>query len=121
MIKKTKMDGFKDNRGELMWTSIKLLDFNFKYLTIGTLKTSYVRGGHYHKRIEEKLMCISGELIFNLDDESILLEPGDIVDIPTNKVHTIRNIKKELATFIEFKSEEFDESDPDTYKQDTTD
>lgn len=121
MIQKTTLQTYKDIRGNLMWTSPKLLDFNYKYLTMGTVKPNCSRGGHYHNRISEKLLCLHGSLVFQLDNESTVIGPGDIVDIPTGKTHTITNVGIMTAVFIEFKDEEYDESDPDTYKQDTTD
>lgn len=114
-MKEKTTERYSDDRGDLFFTSPKILNFDYKYLTFGTLKSQAYRGGHYHKRIEEKLMCIKGKLIFKLDEKEIEIEAGDIVDIPKGTVHTIFNKDDEYACFIEFKSEEFDENDKDTF------
>jgi mannose-6-phosphate isomerase-like protein (cupin superfamily) len=121
MIKKERADGFEDHRGMLFWASPKILDFEYKYLTIGTLKPGYQRGNHYHKRIEEKLLVIEGELQYierkvnTLSFKRTILRAGDIVFIPKYHVHTITNLTDEIAVFIEFKDEEYDINDTDTY------
>jgi mannose-6-phosphate isomerase-like protein (cupin superfamily) len=116
-IKKEKLGNFRDKRGILMWVSPKLLKFNYKYLTMGTLKYGCKRGNHYHKKIKEKLLCISGKMTFKLDNDAVDIEEGDIVDIPVNCVHTIYNPFEEIAVFVEFKSEEFSESKHDTFNR----
>lgn len=116
MIKIKKCNGFKDFRGNLFWASPKIIKFNYKYLTFGTLNPNTFRGGHYHKHTKEKLMCISGEFVFFLNNEWKIVKEGEIVDIPKNKTHTIYNHTNVISTFIEFKSEEFDKNDTDTYK-----
>lgn len=117
MFEIKKLDAFKDNRGAIMFASNSLLDFDYKYLTIGTMMPGSIRGGHYHKRIEEKLACVCGEITIELDDSVYVLYSGDIIDIPTNVVHTLYNTGNELAVFVEFKSEEYDKNDNDTYKR----
>ena len=117
MIKTKFCEGHGDNRGLILWTSPKLMNFDYKYLTIGTIKPKCIRGGHYHKRTEEKLLCLSGTMDITIGDESTTLTEGEIVDIPIEKKHTVINIGKELATFVEFKSKEFDEDDKDTFEK----
>lgn len=114
-MKQNKVESFFDNRGHLMFASPKTLDFDYKYLTMGTVNQGCKRGGHYHKRIEEKLLLLSGKLIFDLDGEVIKMEAGDIIDIPVGATHTILNVEKETATFIEFKDEEFNPDDKDIF------
>jgi quercetin dioxygenase-like cupin family protein len=113
MINKKLIGIFEDDRGHLLWASQNLLDFKYKYLTMGTINPGCKRGGHFHKQISEMIMCISGTIILQLDSESIELNPGEIATIPVNVVHTVFNDKenKETATFIEFKSEEFGKED----------
>lgn len=64
-------------------------------------------------------MCISGRITAYLDEEKTVLEPGDVVHIPLNTVHTFVNESQETVYFIEFKNVEFDKNNPDTYKVDT--
>ena len=115
MIKKYTLGQYKDNRGIILWASQRLLRFNYKYLTLGTMNPQSIRGGHYHKKIKEKLMCIMGVIRFNLEGEETNLNPGDIVDIPTGKIHTLYNDTKEIVAFIEFKDREFNQKKEDTY------
>ncbi len=119
IIQKKQLGNFRDERGILLWASPKLLDFDFKYLTTGSIEPGSLRGSHYHKKTLEQFMCITGKITCYLDNETTTLEPGDIVGIPVNVVHTFINESSETAYFIEFKNVEFDKNDPDTYKVDT--
>jgi len=115
VINKYSIGQYKDDRGIILWASQTLLQFDYKYLTIGTMKSGSSRGGHYHKKIKEKLMCITGKIRFNLDGDELYLNPGDIVDIPIGCIHTVYNDDCMEASFIEFKSQEFDQKKDDTY------
>jgi quercetin dioxygenase-like cupin family protein len=115
IINKSYLKSFEDDRGLLIWANTDIVGFDYKYLTIGTMKKDTIRGNHYHKRIYEKLLCIAGNLRFKLDDEYTLLYPGDVVEIPIGSVHTVYNDSDELAVFIEFKSEDFNENDKDIW------
>lgn len=119
IIQKRNVGSFKDERGILLWASPTLLSFDYKYLTTGSIEPECFRGSHYHKKTLEQFMCISGSITAYLDEEKTVLEPGDIVHIPLNTVHTFVNESQETAYFIEFKNVEFDKNDPDTYKVDT--
>ncbi|MBI3034056.1 cupin domain-containing protein [Candidatus Woesearchaeota archaeon] len=111
IISKKQLGNHKDERGMLLWISQKLLNFDFKYISIGSIKPGHKRGGHYHKETYEQFMCIAGRIKFVRDDESIVLEAGDIVEIPLGAVHVFINEGKETAYFLEMKSIEFDEQD----------
>jgi quercetin dioxygenase-like cupin family protein len=117
MLTKKQIGMYEDDRGHLLWTSPKLLNFNYKYLTLGTINPGCRRGGHYHKKMKEMIMCVSGKIIFQLENESLELEAGEVTNIPINMVHTVYNEKenKEVAVFIEFKDEEFEMIKEDTY------
>ncbi len=110
---------FRDDRGVLLWASPSLLNFDYKYLTIGSIRPGCTRGGHFHKRTFEQFMCIGGEITYFRDGEKSVLGPGDIIDIPLDTVHTFVNNGAETAYFVEFKSVEFDEDDPDTFHRDS--
>lgn len=79
------------------------------------MKPGVVRGGHYHKDMDEKLMCVVGLITFELDNVKTVIVPGEIVDIPKNCVHTVYNEGNDLAVFVEFKDKEFNEKKDDTY------
>jgi mannose-6-phosphate isomerase-like protein (cupin superfamily) len=119
MINKERIQQFRDDRGMLVFASPTLLDFNYKYLTMGTIEPGCRRGAHYHTRIVERLLCLSGEIEFRLEkngvSESLILYPGEIADIPIHHIHTLLNVGNDVASFVEFKSEEFDQNDKDTY------
>lgn len=112
-----KASGFRDSRGVIYWTSPKLMDFDYKYLTIGTIKPKGVRGGHYHKKIVEKFLCVEGSILAVLDKDTIEMESGDIVDIPAGCNHLFLNIGNTEAFFVEYKDREFNEDDKDTYSK----
>ena len=118
-MKKEKLGNFTDKRGILMWASPKILNFKYKYLTIGTMKPNSIRGNHYHKRTKELFLCIHGSLTVKLGDEKVqwfTLEAGDYMEFPLNIKHTVYNQIPEIASFIEFKSEEYNKNEPDTYQ-----
>ena len=110
-----KVDGFKDERGTIFWASPKILDFDYKYLTLGTINPGTLRGGHYHKTTEEKLLCVTGKLLVILNKEVTVMNDGDIIDIHPNVMHSVINVGETVSTFIEFKSREYTKEDPDTY------
>jgi quercetin dioxygenase-like cupin family protein len=116
IIQKKQLGKFKDERGILLWASPKLLNFNYKYLTIGSIEPGCKRGGHFHKETLEQFMCTGGKIRYSDGKENTVLEPGDIIDIPLNTAHTFTNEWDKTAFFIEFKGTEFDEKHPDTYK-----
>jgi len=115
IIKKKQLGNFKDARGILLWASPTLLNFDYKYLTMGSIEPGCYRGSHYHKKTLEQFMCIEGTLICYMDEETTTLAPGDVVEIPVNSVHTFTNESEKTAYFIEFKNSEFDKNDPDIY------
>jgi len=114
-MKITNLGKFEDERGILTWASPKLLKFDFIYMTMGTMKKGSKRGGHYHKKMHERLICVKGNITFFLEGEKIMLNPGDVVNIPPNYMHTLYNDGEEEAFFVELKSEEFNFKKDDTY------
>lgn len=114
---KTEVQSFTDNRGIIMFTSADLLQFDYNYITLGTVNPGHTRGGHYHKKLHKKILCVSGLLSYSLrkidekDARAGLLNPGEIVDVPPEYVVRVYNEEEDVATFVEFKSEEHDEND----------
>ena len=111
------IEKFSDKRGVIMFASPEILNLPYKYLTVGTIKPGKMRGGHYHKRLHKKTLCVSGILGYTLqyhDTDTILtgsLIEGEYIDIPPGYIITFTNIGKTPAVFIEFKNEEHDEND----------
>jgi len=116
MITQKKLGGHQDERGMLHWLSPKLLDFDYKSIIVGSINPGYKRGGHYHKKTHELLVCVSGKLTFILGEEKTTMEPGDTVEVPLNAMHWLANEGSETAYFLELKSAEFDKNDPDTFR-----
>ncbi len=111
-----------DERGVIMFVSPQLLDFNYQYQTIGTINPGGKRGGHWHKLLHKKMLCVSGLIAYTLkhkytkDDASRpiprgLLFPGQVLDVPPYYIVNFFNEEKEVAVFIEFKDREHDEND----------
>lgn len=100
-------------------------DVKFGQLSYLVINPRCSRGGHYHKRKEEWFCCIHGRCRMDLLDVKTKLKKELILDgsmrafvkIAPCKIHTVTNIDPEkvceLAIII---SEEYNESDPDTFK-----
>lgn len=55
---------------------------------------------HYHPEAEESYYILRGRAKMALDDESMIIEPGQIVLIPPKKNHQITNIGAEDLEFL---------------------
>lgn len=100
-------------------------DVKFGQLSYLTIAPQCSRGNHYHKRKEEWFCCLHGKCEMELTDirsnssRSIMLDSSrrEFVKVKPFENHTITNSefenKCELLIII---SEEYDESDPDTFK-----
>ena len=44
---------------------------------------------HFHKIKEESFYCLSGEVVLTIEDQVLVLKPGDLALIPVGKKHTI--------------------------------
>ena len=47
---------------------------------------------HAHLRIDERLEAVSGDVVFRVGRDEHRLRPGDAVDVPRRKAHTLRNV-----------------------------
>ena len=108
-----KTEGHEDERGVLYWLDKHTMDF--EHVTVGTINPGFKRGGHYHKKMSEKILCVSGTLILKLDETEITMNSGDIEDIPKNCVHTLYNNSTEPGFFIELKDSTFKSNTPDIH------
>jgi mannose-6-phosphate isomerase-like protein (cupin superfamily) len=85
------------------------------YIAYIQLKAGAARGNHYHHFKEEYFYVLEGEAILDLEDietkgrESIPVQAGDLVFLPTRVAHAIRVLKAGHA--IEFSPVRFDPSD----------
>ena len=117
-MEKITLKGHTDDRGDLFWFGKEELGLDFKYVTTGTIHPGCVRGGHYHTKIEERIVCVYGALLVELDDKPTWLFPGDVITVPINTVHKVINAGETTAVFVELKSERIDKGDMDTYRRD---
>jgi mannose-6-phosphate isomerase-like protein (cupin superfamily) len=84
------------------WGSYTVLEegSNYKVKRIEVLpakRLSYQR----HSKRSEHWVVISGTGRITLDDEQIILKPGDAIDVPVGAAHRIENIGEEILAFIE--------------------
>ncbi len=56
---------------------------------------------HYHDKVTETFSCIKGALQMFLNDEYVVLEPGDFLHVPPGAVHAFK-IVREDTRFIGF-------------------
>lgn len=57
-----------------------------------------------HKHEYYHLLCMDqGQLTFTLEDESFVLEPGDLVLVPKGRMHSFQNDCRQSATYYEIK------------------
>ncbi|MEO0471088.1 MAG: cupin domain-containing protein [Bacteroidota bacterium] len=56
-----------------------------------TLKPGFFLGRHHHKIMTEVFYVLEGAVEFILDDQSLLLVPGDTLTVPPNVWHAARS------------------------------
>lgn len=59
---------------------------------------------HYHPNSDESFLCLEGQLIIELQDQLIELNPGQLYTIPTNVLHRTRP-KSERSVNLSFELE----------------
>jgi dTDP-4-dehydrorhamnose 3,5-epimerase-like enzyme len=109
LTKKRIRPAFKDERGAIF----DLLDKE-KIFHIGMLtsKKGSIRGNHYHKKAKQITYVLSGkiELITKNAEQkdakpySLIMEKGDIVDIPPMVCHSIKALEE--STLLIFTDEQ---------------
>lgn len=116
-----------ENESGIFQELAKKKDLEFGQLNYLLIKPGCSRGGHYHKRKREWFCCIEGECeleIRNLDSglvKKVHLDSRkkEFVSVEPPSHHSVRNPNtKESCKLIIITNEEFDESSPDTYKED---
>ncbi|MDE1870268.1 MAG: WxcM-like domain-containing protein [Candidatus Micrarchaeota archaeon] len=125
-IKIIELQSQPDPRGwsvDLFKRSVLPLDLKYVYLIISRPGT--VRGNHYHEKKNEWFCLIKGKVRFTLVDnntqERKVLELSDnpitLLNIPPQVSHAIENITDEEVYILELADQEFDPSNPDTFKK----
>ena len=86
-----------------------------RYAAFIELRTGGVRGNHWHRRKEEQIYVISGELMLvaqngeNSPRVSVSLRAGDLAMIACGVYHALKTVEPGQA--IEFSSTRFDATD----------
>ena len=100
-------------------------DVKFGQLSYLTVNPQCIRGGHYHTRKEEWFCCVRGKCTMVLADVktkkkrvvSLNSSKKKFVYVKPYEKHTVLNLGgSEPAELLVIISEEYDESNPDTFK-----
>ena len=100
-------------------------DVKFGQISLLVIDSGCSRGGHYHTRKEEWFCCIRGQCRMNLQNIHSMVTKDILLDEVTREFikvepfwsHTLTNMSDEKACdIIIIISEEYNESDPDTFK-----
>ena len=75
------------------------------------LKKNWRCSRHYHKKKDETFYILSGKVLFELNDNKMILEPGDSIRIKPNNWHRFTGL--EDSKIIEFSTHH---EDSDTYR-----
>lgn len=102
-------------------------DVKFGQLSILTVNPRCERGGHYHKRKKEWFNCIYGRCKMEMVDirdgslRVVILNGSasrEFVKVRRYERHIVKNLSNsEKCELLVIASEEYDENDPDTFKE----
>lgn len=101
-------------------------DLEFGQLSYLVIKPGFSRGNHYHKRKEEWFCCVRGKcrmVLFDINSNKTRELPLDstkkeFIKVEPYEVHTLTNTSSsENCDLIIVISEEYIETDPDTFVQ----
>ncbi len=114
-----------ENETGLFQELARTKDVKFGQISLLIIKAGCSRGGHYHVRKEEWFCCIHGRCRMNLLNvhsktiKDVVLDESkrEFFKVEPFWVHTLTNMSNSRSCdLIIIVSEEFDESDPDTFK-----
>ena len=117
-----KLEIKEDERGKLI-EIFKIPEAGqFVYITT---KPGVTRGNHYHLRKKEKYCVIEGEAKISLrnlknnetKEYNVSGKAPEVVEIPINWTHNIKNIGKGELKFLAWVNEIFDRAAPDAYAE----
>jgi UDP-2-acetamido-2,6-beta-L-arabino-hexul-4-ose reductase len=114
-----KLEVKQDNRGILVEV---FKNPGFGQIHYITSKPGVIRGKHYHTRKIEQFCVIKGKAELKLKDiktranfvYEVSGKTPEIINVPINTVHEIKNTGKEEMICLVWNSEVFDPKDPDT-------
>jgi len=115
-----KLEIKEDERGKLI-EIFKIPGFGQIIYSIS--EPGAIRGNHYHTRKKEKICVIEGEAKIRLRNREtneikeyiVSDEEPQIVDLPINWTHNIKNIGDTEMKLLVWVNEIFDPNDPDTF------
>jgi quercetin dioxygenase-like cupin family protein len=92
--------------GTLSWAASKAIG-NAEGLTVGrvTIKAGKTNPRHRHRRAEEVLYLLEGEIEHSVGEKSVIMSAGDVITIPPGVFHNARCIGTEDAEMIVVYSE----------------
>lgn len=114
-----------ENETGLFQELARAKDVKFAQISLLVINSGCSRGGHFHKRKEEWFCCIRGSCRISLQNvnsktkkEFVLNEfERNFFKVEPFWVHTVTNLSdSKSCDLIVIVSEEYDESDPDTFK-----
>ena len=99
-------------------------DVKFGQLSILTIKPGFTRGGHYHTRKEEWFCCIHGKCRMDMENlntghkRSVELDEKkrEFIKVEPGENHFVTNTGDANCELLIIISEEYDDSDPDTFR-----
>lgn len=112
----------EDKRGKLIEVFKIPGAGQFNYVTAGP---GVLRGNHYHTRKKEKYLVIAGRAKISLRNRKnnrtkehyVSGDNPEIVEIPANWSHNIKNTGKRELKLLIWVNEIFHPNDPDTYAE----
>lgn len=114
-----------ENETGLFQELARTKDLKFGQINLLVINSECSRGGHYHTRKEEWFCCIRGQCrmdlqnIYSLETMDMLLDETtrEFIKVEPFWSHTLTNLSDEkVCDIIIIISEEYIESDPDTFK-----
>jgi mannose-6-phosphate isomerase-like protein (cupin superfamily) len=84
------------------WQSKQVTDFNSQSVKLVKLKGEFE--WHHHKAEDEFYLVLKGQLNVELEDESVVLDEGDLFVVPRNRGHRLLAAQEVHLMIIEPKS-----------------
>lgn len=115
-VKIISVEAKSDERGDLFFLEHdQLLPFNFQRVFFITGNKNYLRGNHAHKKCDQFMLCISGEIIIELSDnveskKIKLNDPKKGIFVPS-MIWSRQLYVTEKSCLVVFCSDKYDEKD----------
>jgi len=66
--------------------------------TLTNVQAGIGPGAHFHREMEETFYILSGTFQFRVEDQEMILQPGDSYSIPAKSIHQWTTIQSEKST-----------------------